>query len=129
MTDYNLTISIGRNLPGGGQLPLHVWDQFIDETDDVAARFIEEGSGAQVVQRGKLRGFWDGEDEECYTVTVAGLDPSRVIYGSAKHLLPFGDRDATVAEWIEFLVGGLATFYQQEAIAVTWARPELIGPR
>jgi len=122
---YNLTLSIGRGTVTG-QLPLQVWDQFKDELDDVAELTIRESEAAQVVQKGTVRGFWDGEEEESYTITVAGVDPTRVLYGSARYLPT--PEDVTVRGYVEHLVFGLAAFYQQEAIAVTWARPDLIGP-
>jgi len=126
MTAYNLTLSIGRGTVTG-QLPLHTWDRFKDELDDVAELTIRESEAAQVVQKGTVRGFWDGEEEESYTVTVAGLDPTRVLYGSARYLPT--PEDVTLRGYVEHLVSGLAAYYKQEAIAVTWARPDLIGPR
>lgn len=121
MNDQNLTISIGRSIPGGGQLSLSHWDGFRDGVDDLVSRCIHEEPGSQVVQRGIVRGFWDGAEEESYTVTVAGLDPDRVIYR------PNAD-DVTVRSFVESVLAHLCAYYRQDAIAVTWARPELIGP-
>jgi hypothetical protein len=125
---YNLTLSIGRGT-ATGQLPLQVWDQFKDELDTVAELAIHESGSdsAQVVQKGTVRGFWDGEEEESYTITVAGADPGRILYGSARYLPT--PEDVTVRGYVEHLVSNLAAFYQQEAIAVTWAEPDLVGPR
>lgn len=116
MTAQNLTISIGRNV-GDTQLSLHDWDGFRDYIDTITDRVIYTEPGAQVVQRGNVRGFWDGQEEESFTVTVAGVDPTRVVYGSD---------DATVRQWVARLVGNACGFYGQEAIAVTWSTPEFI---
>lgn len=121
MNDQNLTISVGRSIPGGGQLPIHHWDGFRDAVDDLVSRCIHEEPGSQVVQKGIVRGFWEGEEEESYTVTVAGLDPDRVIYR------PNAD-DVTVRAYVALYLSHFCACYRQDAVAVTWARPELIGP-
>lgn len=120
MTGQNLTISIGRNIPGGGQLSQSHWDDFRDAVNDLAAQCISEEPGAQVVQRGTVTGLWDGEEEESYTVTVAGLDPIRALYRPA--------RDITVRAYVEAIAGHLCACYRQDSIAVTWSTPEFIGP-
>ena len=70
-----------------------------------------EGPGSQIVQAGPCTGYWDGKEEPCYTVTTSIMD---------------GFFNADMVEVLEERLSMLSVRYDQEAIALTVARPQFI---
>lgn len=118
----NVTISIGRNV-GDTQLPQAKWDDFTDDIRDLAQGIIHYSESAQVVQAGFVTGFWDGEAEQSYTITVAGVDPFRLLYEGQT-----GEVDDQLLHlYFEAKLARLARFYGQECIACSWYVPTFCG--
>ena len=73
----NVTISIGRNV---GKVPLSTteWDSFVGAIDRLVAALVDQSqsTAAQVVQFGYVDGYWNGDREDSYTITVADVDPT-----------------------------------------------------
>lgn len=111
----NVTISIGRNT-GETQLSQHRWDDFTDYIRDLAQGIIHFSENAEVVQAGYVTGFWQGESEQSYTITIANAEPDRVLYETRT-----GEQDdQTLRAYFEGKLARVATFYGQEAIACSW---------
>ena len=73
----NVTISIGRNV-GKVPLPTTEWDSFVGAIDRLVAALVDQSqwNGAQIVQSGYVDGWWNGDREDSYTITVADADPT-----------------------------------------------------
>ena len=102
----NVTISIGRNV---GKVPLSTteWNSFVGAIDRLVAALVEQSTVAQVVQFGLVDGYWNGDREESYTVTVADADPT----------LEDALSNSLQVECIR---------YRQDSIAATWYEVTLI---
>lgn len=111
----NVTISIGRNV-ADTQLSPSRWDDFTDHIRDLAQGIIHYSENASVVQAGYVTGFWEGEAEESYTITVAGAEPGRILYEEET-----GEQcDFTLRAYFEARLARAAKFYGQECVACSW---------
>jgi len=100
-----LTISIGRGLPQGGQLTLSDWNTFRSTVTAIAA------SRGTIVQTANGTGTWEGQTEDCFTVSVVG---------------GWVDLHSALVEERPILAR-LAAGFGQEAIAVSLHDPEFVG--
>ena len=102
----NVTISIGRNV-GKVPLPTQEWDSFVGAIDRLVAALVDKSTNAQVVQVGFVNGWWNGDRENSYTITVADADPT------LEEALANGLRVECIR-------------YRQDSIAATWYEVTLI---
>lgn len=117
----NVTISIGRNV-ADTQLSTSRWDDFTDHIRDLAQGIIHYSENASVVQAGYVTGFWEGEAEESYTITVAGAEPGRILYTGETGEVD----DQTLQSYFEGKLARLASFYGQQCIACSWYKVGII---
>ena len=105
----NVTISIGRNV-GNVPLPTREWDSFVGAIDFLVAALVDQSQStvAQVVQFGYVDGYWNGDREDSYTITVADVDP-------------------TLEEALANSLRVECIHYSQDSIAATWYEPTLIN--
>lgn len=99
---HTLTISIGRNLPGGGALNDGAWAAF-----RAGVRSIVAPRGTVHVDAAYSVGEWDGVAEESATFVVGGVT-------------------ADGAAGIAREAAALARHYQQDAVAVTTGTTALL---
>lgn len=97
-----VTISIGRGLPGGGQMDRHAWAAFID-----GVRRIIAPRGVVFVDAARSVGEWQGQPEESATFVVGEVTPEGV--------------DGILRE-----AGALSRQFEQDAIAVTSGTTALV---
>ena len=104
----NVTISIGRNV-GKVPLPTREWDSFVGAIDFLVSALVDQSQStvAQVVQFGYVDGYWNGDREDSYTITVADVDPTL-------------ERNLANCLRVECIR------YSQDSIAATWYEPTLI---
>ena len=104
----NVTISIGRNV-GKVPLPTQEWNSFVSAIDRLITTLIKQSqsTGAQIVQFGFVEGYWNGDREDSYTITVADAD----------HTLKDALANSLQVECIR---------YRQDSIAATWYEVTLI---
>lgn len=97
-----VTISIGRGLPGGGEMGRHEWAAFID-----GVRRIIAPRGVVFVDAARSVGEWQGQAEESATFVVGEVAPEGV--------------DGILRE-----AAALSRLFEQDAIAVTAGSTALV---
>jgi len=115
--EQTVTVTIGRGVGNDSQLSVSDWDDFKDAVDDALTVYLNPG--AQVVFKGEGQGIWEGVEEVAYTVVVAG-------WVDRPYYITNGD-DTTSSALLLSWLGTLARRFDQDAIAVTFGRTELVG--
>ena len=108
----NVIISIGFNVTkqgphGNYQVPMDAETQWLFKNEVIEA--VSKYLRGQVVQKGFVSGYWEGQTEPSWTITKA-----------------LADGDEQDVEGLKSSLSSIAFLFHQECIAMTIASPQFI---